>query len=195
MELIETVLVIDGKIQNLKYHLKRAEKTYKFFKWKNFSVFTSNFQTPHNIKNGIYRVRVVYSYDGIKNKEIFPVKKRKFKKFKIMPVNFNYSFKYKDRKQLSALFSAFSPSFDEFILVKNNLITDTTISNLAFFTGIEWLTPKYPLLKGTKREELLEKGFLKEENIHIYDLPYFKKMAMINAILGFSEIDEFDIIR
>ena len=60
-------------------------------------------------------------------------------------------------------------------LVKNNLVTDSTISNLAFFTGKEWLTPKYPLLKGTKREELIKKGALKEENIHIYDLKYFKK--------------------
>ena len=65
---------------------------------------------------------------------------------------------------------------------------------MAFFTGSEWLTPKYPLLQGTKRAELIDKGILKEENIHKYDLPYFKKIAMLNAIIGFKEIEDYDII-
>ena len=34
----------------------------------------------------------------------------------------------------------------------------------------------------------------KEKNIHKYDLKYFQKIALINAILGFFEIDNFDII-
>jgi 4-amino-4-deoxychorismate lyase len=192
MEFIETLLVKNGKIQNLKYHLKRMEKTIKYFKWK-----MDNGKWIMDNRKWIMdnaRVRITYSYDGIRNIEIFPLKKRTFKKFKLVKINFDYSFKYKNRKKFSILHSQF-PDFDEFILVKNNLITDTTISNLAFFTGNEWITPKYPLLKGTKREELLKKGFLKEENIHIYDLPYFKKMAMINAIIEFKKIDEFDIIR
>ncbi|GAX87233.1 4-amino-4-deoxychorismate lyase [Lebetimonas natsushimae] len=193
MEFIETVLVKNGKIQNLEYHLKRMKKTLKhFFKNEKLKVKTEklNFDNTDNA-----RVRITYSYDGIRNIEVFPLKERKFKKFKIVKIGFDYSFKYKNRKKFSILHSTFSINFDEFILVKNNLITDTTISNLAFFTGKEWITPKYPLLKGTKRQELLDKRFLKEENIHVYDLPYFKKMAMINAIIGFQEISEFDIIR
>lgn len=192
MEFIETVLVKNGKIQNLNYHLKRMKKTAKFFKWKMKNEKWKIENEELKIDNA--RVRITYSYEGIRNIEIFPLKKRTFKKFKLVKINYNYNFKYKNRKKFSILHSQF-PEFDEFILIKNNLITDTTISNLAFFTGNEWITPKYPLLKGTKKEELLKKGFLKEENIHIYDLPYFKKMAMINAIIGFQEINEFDIIR
>ncbi|WP_024789967.1 aminotransferase class IV [Lebetimonas sp. JH292] len=193
MEFIETVLVKNGKIQNLNYHLKRMEKTLKhFFNSEKLKIKSEklNFNDLDNA-----RVRITYSYDGIRNIEVFPIKKRNFRKFKIVEIDFNYPFKYKNRKQFSILHSTFSIDFDEFILVKNSLITDTTISNLAFFTGSKWITPKYPLLKGTKRQEMLEKGLIKKENIHIYDLPYFKKMAMINAILGFKEIEEFDIIR
>ncbi|RUM56328.1 MAG: 4-amino-4-deoxychorismate lyase, partial [Nautilia sp.] len=73
--------------------------------------------------------------------------------------------------------------------VKNGLITDTTISNLAFFDGNNWITPKTPLLKGTKREELIQKGFLKEKEIKIEDIKHFKKFAMMNAIIGFYEKD------
>ena len=193
MEFIETLFIKNGKIHNLKYHLERIKRTAEYFK---FQVPSSEFQNLNEklkMKNEKLRCRITYNQFGIQNIEYFPIKEREFKKFKIMEINFNYSFKYKNR----SLFTFHSPlytSYDEFILIKNNHITDTTISNLAFYTGKEWLTPKYPLLKGTKRAELIQKGLLKEENIHKYDLKYFKKMAMINAILGFLEIEDFDII-
>jgi len=198
MEFIETLLIKDGKIQNLKYHLNRMKKTFKYFKWKINKLRIENGEWRINdelrIENGEWRIRVTYNQFGIKKIETFPIKKRNFKKFKIVKIDFDYKFKYKNRKQFSILNSQFS-IYDELILVKNNLITDTTISNLAFFTGKEWITPKFPLLKGTKREELIQKNFLKEENIHTSDLKFFKKIALINAILGFFEIEDFDIIK
>jgi len=193
MEFIETLLVKNGEIQNLKYHLKRMEKTAKHFKWK-MENGKWKINEELRMKNGEWRIRITYNQFGIQNIEYFPLKKRKFKKFKIVDIDFDYPFKYKNRNSFSIFHFQFSINYDEFILIKNNLITDTTISNLAFYTGKEWLTPKYPLLKGTKRAELIQKGLLKEENIHKYDLKYFKKMAMVNAILGFLEIEDFDII-
>jgi len=193
MEFIETLLVKNGKIQNIKYHLKRMEKTAKYFK---FQVPSSEFKDLNEklkVKSEKLRCRIIYNQFGIQNIEYFPIKEREFTKFKIVEIDFNYSFKYKNRNSFSTLHYQFS-IYDEFILIKNNLITDTTISNLAFFTGSEWLTPKYPLLQGTKRAELIDKGILKEENIHKYDLPYFKKIAMLNAIIGFKEIEDYDII-
>ena len=191
MDFIETMYVKNGNILNLEYHLERIKRTIKHFKWK---MENEKYKIDkYKLKSGEWRVRVTYNQFGIQKIEYFPIKKREFKKFKLIKIDFDYSFKYKNRKFLT-LNSQFS-TYDEFILVKNNLITDTTISNLAFFTGKEWLTPKYPLLKGTKREELLKKRLIKEENIHISDLKYFKKIAMINAILGFREIKDFDIIR
>ena len=191
MEFIETLLVKNGKIENLNYHLKRMENTAKHFKFQQSFTLIPNYK----VRNGEWRVRITYNQWGIQNVEWFPIKKREFKKFKLVKINFDYYFKYKNRKNFSIFHFPSYIKIDEFILVKNNLISDTTISNLAFYTGNEWLTPKYPLLKGTKREELLNKGILKEENIHISDLKYFKKIAMINAIIGFMEIDDFDIIR
>ena len=197
MEFIETLYVKNGNILNLEYHLERMERTAGYFK---FQVPSLEFKVPSSeFKES--RIRITYNQYGIKNIEYFPIKKREFKKFKLIEINFNYSFKYKNRNIFQKIFKTWNSelktlplNIDEFILIKNNLITDTTISNLAFFTGSEWLTPKYPLLKGTKREELIKKGFLKEENIHKSDLKYFKKMAMMNAILGFREIEEYDII-
>ena len=195
MEFIETLYVKNGNILNLNYHLDRIKKTAKHFKWKtDISEKLKIKSEKLKIKSEKLRIRIIYDQWDIKKIEYFPIKQREFKRFKTININnFDYSFKYKNRQFFTFNFTLYA-QFDEFILLKNNLVTDTTISNLAFFTGNEWLTPKYPLLKGTKREELIKKGFLKEANIHKSDLRYFKKIAMINAILGFKEIEDYDII-
>jgi len=184
MRFIETVLITDI-IENLDLHNKRMNKTrYDFFNSK-----------PLDLKDYIEikpnkRVRVTYSED-IENIEYFELKKREFKKFKVVYSDIDYSYKYADRKDLNSL----KPEgFDEVIIIKDSLVTDTTISNLAFFDGKKWITPKTPLLKGTKRGELLIKNKITPADINVKDLNSFSKIAMINAVLGFFVIDDFDII-
>ena len=195
MDFIETMLLKmeNGKlkIENYEYHLERVKRTYEYFKWKMENGKWKIENRKWKMKNEKLRVRITYNQKGIKNIEYFPIKKREFKTFKVVNSNINYHLKYANREKLNSLKPK---NVDEIIIIKNNLVTDTTISNLAFFTGSEWITPKYPLLKGTKREELIKKGFIKEEIIHKYDLKYFKKIAMINAILEFYEIKDYDII-
>ena len=186
MELIETMLVTEGSIENFELHIKRVKKTFDYFKWK-FNQKEWEKLKKIDIKK-LVRLRVTYNQNGITDIEFFNLKKREFNKFKLINIDFDYPFKFKNRKKFQYIHSRYK-SFDEFILIKNSLVTDTTISNLAFFTGKEWITPRYPLLKGTKREELIKKGFLKEEIIKKRDLKYFKKFAMINSILGFYERD------
>jgi 4-amino-4-deoxychorismate lyase len=185
MRFIETVLITE-KIENIDLHNKRFNKTrYDFFKAK-----------PADLKDFIKikknkRVRITYG-EKIENIEYFELQKRDFKKFKIVCSDIDYSYKYADRDRLNSLKS---PQTDEIIIIKNNLATDTTISNLAFFDGQKWLTPKTPLLKGTKRQELLEKKEIFPADITADDLGNFEKIAMINAVLGFFVINDFDIIR
>ena len=49
--------------------------------------------------------------------------------------------------------------------VKNGRLTDTSYSNIALFDGNRWVTPAHPLLKGTMRQSLIDKGLLKEKGI------------------------------
>jgi 4-amino-4-deoxychorismate lyase len=179
MRFIETLLIKDS-IQNLKYHNERMNKTRKYF-------FDSN---PINLKDYIKieknkRVRVVYDKDILEIK-YFDLIPRKFQNFKIVYSDIEYNFKYENREKLNSLKT---DEADEVIIIKDGLVTDTTISNLAFFDGKDWFTPKTPLLKGTKREELIEKGFLITKDIKDKDIKKYSKIAMINAILEFYEIE------
>jgi len=179
MKFIETLLVTD-KIENLELHNKRMNKTRKDF----FSA------KPLNLQNYVKiipnkRVRVTYSKE-IEKIEYFDLSKREFKSFKLVYSDIDYHYKYADRTALNALKQ---PEFDEIIIIKDGFVTDTTISNLAFFNGKVWHTPKNPLLKGTKREELINKGLLIEKDIALSDIKKYKKFAMLNAVIGFYERD------
>jgi 4-amino-4-deoxychorismate lyase len=182
MRFIETLLIKD-KIENLIYHNIRMNTTRAIF----FGKEPIDLKYFVDIKQNT-RCRVLYSEDILKV-EYFDLKPREFKKLKVVYSDIEYDFKYENREKLNSLKV---DGYDEVVIVKDGYITDTTISNLAFFDGKEWVTPNTPLLEGTKRMELLDKGFLREKEIKIDDLKNYKKIAMMNAIIGFYEIGEIE---
>ncbi|MDQ1268165.1 MAG: 4-amino-4-deoxychorismate lyase, partial [Campylobacterota bacterium] len=79
---------------------------------------------------------------------------------------------------------------DDVLIVKNSLISDTTIANIAFFDSRRWVTPRAPLLKGTTRERLLRDGKIFEADIAINDLEKFSHVALMNAMIDFDIITQ-----
>ena len=75
---------------------------------------------------------------------------------------------------------------DEIIIIKNSIVTDTSIANIAIFDGNIWLTSKNCLLKGTTRNRLLEDKFLVEKDITINMLKKASKIALMNAMIDFD---------
>ncbi len=73
-------------------------------------------------------------------------------------------------------------------MIKEGLLTDTSIANIAIYDGKQWITPKSPLLKGTFRAMMLEKQLLLEKDVKIKDIKNAQGFALMNALLGFYEI-------
>jgi 4-amino-4-deoxychorismate lyase len=98
----------------------------------------------------------------------------------------NYNYKFQERTALQSLLKkAESAGFDDALIVKNGLITDTTIANIAFFDGTRWLTPALPLLQGTARARLLRSGLITPKQIAPEELEQFSHFALMNALSGF----------
>ena len=66
----------------------------------------------------------------------------------------------------------------------------TSIANIAFFDGVDWISPKKPLLKGTTRARLLKERKLILKDIRKDDLKAFTKAALMNAMIDFDIIAE-----
>ena len=73
--------------------------------------------------------------------------------------------------------------------MKQGLLTDTSIANIALSDGTHWYTPAHPLLKGTKRAALLEEGILQEKDIRPEDLPSFSTVRLFNAMIDWGELE------
>ena len=185
--LFETIKIQNGNVLNLDFHIKRAQNSV-------LNELKFDFAKILKLKSdGIYRAKVIYDQNGeLVSVEYFPYKMRDFYEFKLIDISFSYDKKYLDRSHIEKA----KNGFDEIIMMKNSLITDTSIANLAIFDEslVLWLTPKTPLLKGTSRQRLLQNGFLTPKDISKNELLNAKKIALMNAMIGFVELDKFKII-
>ncbi|MFK5938771.1 MAG: aminotransferase class IV family protein [Sulfurimonas sp.] len=181
---LETIKVVDGEIFNLSFHQKRYDSVLNSLgisTYKNLHLFLN---PP---KDGTYRCRLLYTKDKIEV-SYHSYTKRSIKTLKLIyDDTIVYDKKYADRTKLDALFAQREEA-DDILIIKNNLITDTSIANIAFYDGDKWLTPKQPLLKGTTRARLLQLGKIIELDIEVQDLKNYKKIALLNAMIDFDII-------
>ena len=101
----------------------------------------------------------------------------------------DYSYKSTDRQCLNDLFAQ-RAGHDDILIIRDGLLTDTSICNVALWNGTSWITPARPLLCGTMRAYLLDKGLVQAGDIPVGDLPKYTRIRLFNALIGFGEIDE-----
>ena len=82
-------------------------------------------------------------------------------------------------------------SCDEVIIVKNGIVTDTTIANIAIFYENLWITSTNCLLNGTTKARLIEEKKLIQKDITLEMLKKSTKIALMNAMIGFDEIEDY----
>ena len=179
----ETIKCDDYEVFNLEYHQKRIAKTV------GLNINLSEYVYP--ISNKLLRCKLIYDETGVLEVNYFEYKKRDIKTFKLVyDENIEYSKKYLNRKSLDELYTK-KENYDEIIIIKDGFISDTSIANIAIFYDNKWLTPKKPLLEGTTRTRLIEEGKLQEKDISIKMLQKCEKLALMNAMIGFDEIENY----
>ena len=180
--LLETIKIENGEVFDLAYHQKRFDKSRKDLFSDTMPMDLSDMiEAPGK---DLYRCRILYD-THIRSIEYIPYLAKVIQSLKVVPANIDYAYKYADRDAFNTLLQN-NPAFDEEIIEKNGFISDTSISNLAFYDGSHWLTPEEPLLEGTMREKLLDEGFLLESPIQKKDLGKYTHVALMNAMLGFN---------
>ena len=181
----ETIKCEDFEVFNLDYHQKRVANTI------GLNINLQEYINP--ISEELLRCKLIYDENGVVDVLYFPYKKREIKSFKIIFDNeIEYSKKYLNRAKLDELYEK-RDDCDEVIIIKNEIVTDTTIANIAIFYENSWITSKNCLLGGTTRARLLEEKKLLEKDITLDMLKNASKVALMNAMIGFDEIKDFKI--
>ena len=179
---LETIKIEDGQIYNIKWHNRRCNQTRLALFYQRKPIELQHYINPP--QEGLFRCRILYN-QNIVSIEYIPYKAKDNQTFKIVQSDIEYSYKYANRELLDSLKKEFD-TYDEIIVEKNGLLTDTTIANIAFYDGVSWITPKKPLLEGTMREKLLKSKFLIAKDIKSEDLIHFSNFALMNAMIGFQ---------
>ncbi|ABV66540.1 conserved hypothetical protein, putative para-aminobenzoate synthase component I [Aliarcobacter butzleri RM4018] len=181
----ETIKCEDFEVFNLDYHQKRVANTI------GLNINLQEYINP--ISEELLRCKLIYDENGVVDVLYFPYKKREIKSFKIIFDNeIEYSKKYLNRAKLDELYEK-RDDCDEVIIIKDGIVTDTTIANIAIFYENSWITSKNCLLGGTTRARLLEEKKLFEKDITLDMLKNASKVALMNAMIGFDEIKNFKI--
>ncbi len=95
-----------------------------------------------------------------------------------------YAHKYVDRSGIEERLAGCGA--DDILIVREGLVTDASIANVAFFDGSHWLTPASPLLPGTTRARLIDEGRVQPADIRASEIGRFSTVALMNSMVGFD---------
>ncbi len=183
---IETIRIENGKIYNLDYHAERFNRTRATF-WKDCApIDLGGFISPQSF-SGIYKCRVVYGRE-IEEITYTPYCMRKITSLRLVESDtIDYTYKSTNREDLNVLYARREMA-DDVLIVKDGYLTDTSIANVALYNGERWCTPSRPLLRGTKRAELLGKNLIVEKEILQTHLGEYSKIMLFNAMIDWGRV-------
>ncbi|MEI6059643.1 MAG: aminotransferase class IV [Bacteroidota bacterium] len=191
--LFEAIRLQDGVFHNLDFHASRMNQSRKtLFGSADFIDPTQLLAIPSGCEKGIFKCKIIY---GAQVTEILfqPYTPRTIQTLKLVEdTSITYNHKFTDRERLNILFEK-RGAFDEILIVKEGLITDTSFSNILFYNGIQWFTPSTPLLRGTMQSALLSRKLIFEKPIRPEDLKNFRHARLVNAMLPFETAKDIPI--
>ena len=192
-QLIETIRIEEGKLQNLAFHNARLNAArLHFFQTKTFVKIESIVKIPEDLGNSIFKCRITDDGKQI-NYTITPYQIRTINTLKIVDhESINYEYKTNGREVLNELYNQ-RANCDDILIFKNGLLTDSWVANVLLFDGKQWLTPKQPLLKGVQRAVLLHQNRIKEADITKEMLDHFEKIKLVNAMVTFEKAIDIEI--
>ncbi len=195
LKFIETIKILDGKIYNLLLHQKRMERTMQYhFGGDIFPRLDERISIPLGLESGLIKCRVLYSNDLLS----VDFQEYKFKEIKYLKLLVSDDIEYSFKSENRLIFNTISTELkvgEEVLIVKNGMISDTTFSNVVLQNEEGFFTPSTPLLRGVKRESLLEEGVIKEREIRVEDLNQYSKIYLINAMIDIEDEVVVDILN
>ena len=190
MQFLETLCIINGIPRHLEWHQRRLEATLNFYypgliheQPLEIKQILASIDLP---LDGIWRCRIIYDLNAV-SVEMIPDGMTDYSTLTMIEVSkdFDYRYKYADRKFLSDLYEKRGEAAD-ILMLRDGWIGDTTKANIAFRAGERWYTPSLTFLAGTTWKRLVSEGVLIPKPIHRDHLHRYEAFKIINALNGWD---------
>ena len=190
--LIESIKLLDGKVPLLALHQTRMDQARRALFTKSPVIRLKSLLPDLSLPtSGVHKIRVEYAERVLKT-EVIPYQIRPINSVRVVDAGqLIYNRKFADRAGINELFAGRGEA-DDVLMARNGYLMDTSYANVALYDGRHWYTPSYPLLRGVRREKLLKENKVRPAMIRVRDLPNFKRMRVMNAMLSWEEMPELD---
>ncbi len=191
--MLESIRIHDGLPDLLPYHQQRVDRSRKVLFPKSpvlkLAPFLDTLSLP---AKGTYKLRLEYRQQ-VEKHELVPYHVKPIKRIRLVPADeVKYGKKFVDRSAIRKLLER-KGKCDDILMVQRGHLTDTSYANIALFDGAHWYTPAWPMLRGTRREKLIQTGILRPSIIRERDLGNFQKIRLINAMLPWGTGPELSV--
>lgn len=184
---IETVRIENGQPYNLSGHNQRLNATRREVLGCKVDLDLADYLTPETCQVRT-KCRIEYVHE-IEKVDYQPYQIRPVGSLKLVSCDrIDYHYKSTDRRLLNELFDL-RGQYDDILIVREGLLTDTSVCNIAFWNGGCWFTPEEPLLSGTMRSLLLDQNVICTAKIRPEDLSGYSVVRLFNALIDFGEIE------
>ncbi len=191
--LLESIRIVDGEAPLLPFHQRRMDRVRRVLFAKSSPLklekILGELELP---RKGLFKLRIEYC-DVVKRQELVPYIIKPVRSIRLVNADkVLYGKKFADRTGIRRCLEK-KGDCDDILMMQRGHLTDASYANVALFDGKHWYTPSWPLLRGTRREELLEKGIIRPSVIRERDLESFQCIRLINAMLPWGEGPTLDI--
>jgi len=147
----------------------------------------SHIEIPSDLRQGLVKCRIVYNEDVLEVTYTAYLPKI-IESLKLVESNFiDYQYKYLNRNHIKELYAQ-RGDCDDIIIVKDGMLTDSSYYNIALLKDDLWYTPSTFLLKGTRRQQLIDQGKILEADIPVKDIDQYEKLCLFNAMIDLNKI-------
>lgn len=182
--LFESIACKNYVLENLRFHEERMNRSRKKLFGVTSPLSLGDISIPDFVDKELWKCRVSFA-ENIEQVAFQKYVPTNPSIFRIVDAEIEYQHKFEDRNDLDTLFSNRGEA-DDIIIIVNDRITDSSIANLIFYDGTNWLTPIRPLLPGTMRAQLIDSGLIIEKDVRKSDLVNFERFMAINALNPFD---------
>src|SRR5690554_2548419 len=182
---LETICIVNGKVQNVKAHIARMEQTAATHGFIAPTLPDLEKMLSPALTEGRVKCRIIYHHT-LEEVSFVPYQPKMITSLRLVEASPDYAFKYADRTALMNLLRD-KGDCDEILITRNGLITDTSYSNVVLRKGDRFYTPRTFILNGTKRQQLLLSGSISERDIMIDALGDYDCIYLINAMLDIAD--------
>ena len=185
--LIESIRVENSELPLLALHQRRVDRSRRAYYGKapafRLAEVISGLELP---TQGIHKLRLTYGVD-LEGVDLQPYTVRPVQSLRVVSGDgLRYGRKYADRQGIAELYRQ-RGDCDDILIIQRGHLTDGSYTNVALHDGSHWYTPAWPLLRGTRREYLLERGVVRASIIRLRDLDNFVSIRLFNAMLPWAE--------